>query len=274
MKHCRTIRFGELDTASKKVGKGLTARVWKREALATAYAFESELHMVYWAILVGNDFTDHFPRNRLGYVGPSDMDESLRALASEEIVWRPEGIEDVDARQAVLYSVAFYELEDLKPFMLDQYKTVNQLEELPDVDEGVRLSKALKETVRSWFTAAGHVKASSKKQTTGTELARLAIAFLESLRQEDAPMTVEILQAEHIDACQRMVTSLAEKKPPTDDVYRGKHLQYNDQKVANLFQLLIRELFHLVKGASDKRSVKPFKVSVAVCVAVLREVRS
>lgn len=273
MKHCRTIRFGELDTASKKVGKGgLTARVWKRAALATAYGFESELHMVYWAILVGNDFTDHFPRHRLGYVGAQGIDELQRALASEEIVWRPEGIDDVDARQAVLFSVAFYELEDLQPFLLDQYKTVNQLEDAPDVDEGVRLSKALKDTVRTWFTA--HVaKTATKKLSTGTELARAAIAFLDYLRQDEAaPMTIEIVKAEHVDACQRMVTSLAaaaaaEKKqqqqqPAEGEVYRGKHVVYNDQKVANLFQLLIREISHLAKALSNKPSAdsKPFKV--------------
>lgn len=268
MKHCRTIRFGELDTASKKVGKGgLTARVWRREALATAYGFESELHMVYWAILVGNDFTDHFPRTRLGYVGAQDIDEMQRALASEEIVWRPEGIDDVDARQAVLYSVAFYELEDLQPFLLDQYKTVNQLEDVVDVDEGVRLSKTLKDTVRTWFAA--HVKktttTTTKKLSTGTELARVAINFLDYLRQDEAaPMTIEMVKAEHVDACQRMVTSLAEKKKPAEEgeVYRGKHVVYNDQKVANLFQLLIREIFHLVKALSNNKqqSIKPFKV--------------
>lgn len=268
MKHCRTIRFGELDTASKKVGKGgLTARVWRREALATAYGFESELHMVYWAILVGNDFTDHFPRTRLGYVGAQDIDEMQRALASEEIVWRPEGIDDVDARQAVLYSVAFYELEDLQPFLLDQYKTVNQLEDVVDVDEGVRLSKALKDAVRTWFAA--HVKktttTTTKKLSTGTELARVAINFLDYLRQDEAaPMTIEMVKAEHVDACQRMVTSLAEKKKPAEEgeVYRGKHVVYNDQKVANLFQLLIREIFHLVKALSNNKqqSIKPFKV--------------
>lgn len=255
MKHCKTIRFGDLDNVTKKLSAGLSVPVWKRSSLATAYNV-GEMQLVHWAILVGNDFTDHFPKSTLGQSGHQDSSSLLQKFINDEITWDPAGIQDEDCRQAVLYSIAFYELEDLKPFMLEKYKTKNQLDEQNDVDVGLRLPAHIKAALKTWLPTS--VK-EPKKKNTAVDITRATISFLEILRQEDNKLnaTVDILAAEHIDALQKMTLAISAKKFETK--FKGTKLQYNDQKIANLYQLIVKEVGKFMQAASDKH-VKPFKV--------------
>lgn len=254
MKNCQTIRFGDLDNVSKKLDKGLSVRVWKRATLAKHLGC-TELQFVQWAILRGNDFTQHFSHQILGIDEYSDFDELFDRIVDGTITWHPASIDDESAQQAVLYSFAFYELEDLQPFMLEKYKTVKQLEGLHDVDDGLHISATMKAAIKEWLQQKANSKASF------TEISRLAIEFIEVARREHLAKDVSIVQIEHIDALRKMLTALGTKS--FDTSFRGSKCQYVDQKVSNFYQLVVREVGKFKTEISTNKAMKPYKVRIA-----------
>ena len=267
MKDCNTIHFGDLDNVKKvsKQNKSLKVIVWNRSALARSYGIEDELRFVYWAVLVGNDFTGHFSSALLG-LGTSELTKSkdrlLEAFVNNTISWNPAtSILDEECRQAVFYSIAFYQLEDLTPFMLERYKTVNQLEEVPDIEEGLRLSKEMKSALSEFCSSSsgkGKQKQKNNISNSGVEMAKLVLSFLGAGIEGGQSYVGNIVTKNHIDTLKKMLEAIAEKKIESN--FKGSKLYYIDQKVANLFQLLIREIEKKLREVPSKTG-KPFKPS-------------
>ncbi len=256
MRDCPTIRFGDLDNIAKpgKQGKStLNVPVWSRTELTQAYGIEDELNFIYWALLVGNDYTEHFSHSQLGFPAgdrfPS-KDRLLEAFIDGEVSWDPmAAIVLEECRQAVVYSIRVYQLEDVTPLLIEKYKTVNQLEDLSDLEEGLRLSRVVKNTLYNWFAA-------NKNQQQN--LASWTLSFLESTLQNSKSLLGDVVTVHHIAAFKEMLTAIASKR--TDTKFLGTKLHYVDQKAANIYQLLIREVDKLMKGGNELAG-KPFKVS-------------
>jgi hypothetical protein len=270
MKDCKVIKFGDLDhlaitpKGSQRKGKRACTdvRVWSRRQLAAAYDIPDERSLVLWAIIKGNDFTEHFTLRQLHLpleIVSSSRDAMLKAVSEHGGSWDPmTAIADEYSRQAVAYSLAFYELEDLTPFMLEKYKTVNQLEELGDLEEGLRLSKASKLAFRDWFqnnltkTMPSYLKANP---------ANLVILFLEFLLKEKVPVFQDgFISTVHVEAFQEMVTKIKEKE--FCSYFPEGKKAYHDQKVANVFQLLTKEVAKIIKQV-DNRDQKMFSLKVS-----------
>lgn len=263
MKNCQVIKLGELDHLTLSVATGeVSVNVYSRQKLSHFYGIEESL-LVHLGILAGNDFTEHFPRVDLypkgvdSYVGC--LDDLLTAIDKDSLRVEPDSISDEDFRQAVLFSFAFYDLEDLQPFLLEKYKTKNQLELLPDIDDGLQLNAKLKSSLRQWLIT----KAPSMNTGNGQELARIAMQFLEEISSasyRSLPQAqgdgAAVVTADHIEGLKRMNRSIFAGL--LEESFSDTKLIYQDQLVANFYQLIVRELSkhaRSVHGLQQKFSV-------------------
>jgi hypothetical protein len=117
LKDCPYIPFGKIN-----IQTGFAAEVWRRRELAT-HVEMTEAQLVEWAILIGNDFTEHFDRCMFSNLPRScrsghkpEVIEELREL----IVEMGEGFEiaseDPDLQEAINFSRICYQLGDLSEF--------------------------------------------------------------------------------------------------------------------------------------------------------------
>jgi hypothetical protein len=245
-----------MDPTTKPKKGPLQIRVWTRSRLVDAYDLESEREFVHWAILNGNDFTEHFFPTELGLLyKPPKKIELLDAYALKEVHWTPDSIVKEECRPAVAFSIAFYELEDLTPYLLPEHKTVNQLDECLDIDSGLRLPVEVKTVFRSWFPTVAKPAAT---KCTGHDLAVLCCTFLDKLVQDHHALT-SLVTSEHVNALKDMLKAIVAKKADKK-IDPNLKLKYEDMKVANLFQLLIRETEKLMRGPNKETKMKYIKV--------------
>jgi hypothetical protein len=238
MKNCPTVRIGSFE-------RNGTVPVWTRKKLAREYRFKDELQFVKWAIIAGNDFTSHFALEDFGlpkkYCQLS-KEELFYLFHSNLVEWDPLAITTKEnCRQAIAYSFHFYQLQGLKPYMLEQYKTTNQLEELEDIEFGLRLSKAMKTDFQEWFSHS----IDTKNTVVSMNPVGVILSFLESCIVNNVNSFQEgnMIKIEHIQSLAEMVQLIELSNWMVED--REIKLNYEDQKVGNIYQLLLREAHKL-----------------------------
>jgi hypothetical protein len=221
-------------------------------------ADQGEYVLVHAAILMGNDFTEHFNNNQLGLPSNYSKYNLLEDLITKKLVWNPNVISDEYCRQAVCYSLAFYQLEDCTPFYLEEYKTINQLGSCwDDVEEGLIVPAKMKLEMKQGF-----VPLKNRSRDAGREIFQLTLKwmrFLSSLTdaQDFNPNRLElgtfsIITTDHIEALQNMYQAIGRDNPEQSAFVVNK-LDYPDQKVANFYQLLLREYAKLVQEELNNR---------------------
>jgi hypothetical protein len=257
MKDCKLIRFGDLDAYTSAVST-VSVCVWNRTKLAQMYgvADQDEYVLVHAAILMGNDFTEHFNNNQLGLPANYSKFRILEDLITKKLVWNPHLAPDEYSRQAVGYSLAFYQLEDCTPFYLEEYKTVNQLGRCwNDLEEGLIVPANMMHEIKQRFLPLNY-----RSRDTGREIFELTLKFMQFLSSlKDAHIdsnlfglhASSIITANHIEALQKMHRAIGRMGK---SVFVFSKLDYPDQKVANYYQLLLREYEKLIKEESSNNT--------------------
>lgn len=246
MKSCQTIKFGDLDEippSTAAVAEGQIdvigrVNVWSRSKLAEFYHTQ-EVQLVKWAALSGNDYTDHFLPEQLDIdEDSSSLEELLSICQQDEDPFNLANIVDKDVKMAVAYSIALYELEDVTPFHLEEYKTQNQLELMDDLETGLILTAKQKDIMKKW------IKTHSQQATLdGSVILETAIAFLEAVvsgsLSREATELFDVVERPFIDALKQTSTVIRYHLPRPN--INGKlKITWQSQRFVNLFQQLAR----------------------------------
>lgn len=137
---------------------------WSRSNLAGFYHTQ-EVQLVKCAALSGNGYICHFEPEQLG-IGEdsSSLEELLTISQQDEDPFDLASIVDRNAKMAVVYSIALYELEDILPlFHLEEYKTHNQLELMDDLATDLVLT-AKQRVLKTWIPTSQDVVTNQRSQ--------------------------------------------------------------------------------------------------------------
>lgn len=239
MKDCPLIAFGSLDpftgTLSKsKVYREIDVVVWRRENVAKLYSI-SESEFVDLCIYVGNDFTEHFA-NKHGKSTPATSLNLPMPIYDSSILMSKE------FEAAVQYSKAFYELEDLTEFyLLDEYRTSNQLDSWHDMDPGAILLPTQSSSIRSWVI---HNSSRLIKEKAYSHQV-VALFFKEIMSKSEstsAMMTPSKLKSPHKNSNNHLKPTGSGKKD-----HRKASSEFVEHAIAEEFEEHDSKLFDLIK---------------------------
>eukprot|EP01031_Cornospumella_fuschlensis_P037122 gene37122-45061_t len=260
MKECSVIKFGsfnddQYETVPNKDGDTLdiVVPVYSLEKLAKFYHLTAN-QFVTMCILRGNDFTKNLP----GFEANRSFESAYRQVKLGD----PDSqlsCSDAFADAAVRYSYALYGLEDLTSFYKDEYKTINQLDELgggPLLENGVLLTRPYKDNLYAWLkekNAQGHSRTGTSKQSSKQDklsyvkkVLDLVICFIEERCISNSPDDIvdgitNIILEHHVPAIREMSDNLIAHRlqPPG----RQKiNVEWENVKAGNFYQLLVREV--------------------------------
>ena len=153
----------------------LSATVWRRSRLAQSLGFKGEEQLVEWCILIGNDYTKHFPKSSFtGYsttkppttLGTSDsytsngqneyssLETMRKFIISRKPSYRLASTND-ELQLSIAYSRAVYNLLDLKPYEMsgNLRNGAGKSEADDENSDGYLLSSMEKNSLSAWRRA-------------------------------------------------------------------------------------------------------------------------
>jgi len=200
-RQCRYVPLEEFEKLASK----RPVRVYDRDSVAAALDIAPAERLVDLAILLGNDYTGHLPRQDLAKLCPlndkAPPDQVLRWVVDQPPTWR------VDAGgDEVAFSRAFYDLEPLDAFPFDPLPSEDEDDGAPtflpdddddddDENENADLRWLIDQAIQEHQKAKGpapltpdqlaFLRSSSKDQSTAKERTRLLterpVALLQTL---------------------------------------------------------------------------------------------
>ena len=177
MKDCPYIVFGTLKHR-KVPGAGNSrsvvgcATVWRRKKLALNLGFKEEQQLVEWSILIGNDYTKHFPKSSFtgfssmkpsknqsnssyGHHEYSSIDTMRKFIISQKPSYRLTSI-DAELELSITYSREVYNLSDLTQYeeLGNRQNGAKRTEVDEESSDGYSLSSIEKNSLTVWRKSA------------------------------------------------------------------------------------------------------------------------
>lgn len=235
----------ELDSLARH-GDSLFAVVYQRDALAAAMGL-TETQFIDLCILLGNDYTSHFPRTdflaSLGLPRAANDVETLLQTVRELPCALSSSIELY--QQAIDFSRQLYDLQD----------TSHYPEDVAEFEEPNRLSRADKASVDEWISLA--LDTDTLAATASDAIGLFAIEYLHNYRS--VYPKVKDLQFE---ALQSMLHQLAHSKQQSAPVplFFFRAIAWEDVELATLYQNICQRITraphlqaHLKPAQTDPR---------------------
>lgn len=290
MKDCSVIKFGAFNdgryatVTSEENVLEVIVPVYSLAKLAKFYHLTSN-QFVTMCMLRGNDFT----KNLEGFGVQKNLDQLYRQVKLGDPNYKLSS-NDVFAEAAVRYSYAVYELQDLQPFHKDEYKTVNQLDELgggPLLENGVLLTRTYKDNLHGWLRDKLAQRNNGQAQQTGTskqsskqdkvvyltKVLDLVFQFIEeecisNKHCEEIDGLTNIILEHHVPALKEMTKHLNAGRLPPGKQKIG--VEWENVKAGNFYQLLVKEVhkFFTKGGQNDLLDVS-FEMIVTLALFLL-----
>ncbi|RYH14365.1 hypothetical protein EON65_33710 [archaeon] len=291
MRDCLVIKFGafndnQYDTVTfQDIIMEIIVPVYSLDKLAKFYHLTTN-QFVTMCILRGNDFT----KNLVGFDDYKNFDQLYRQVKlgdpDHQLI-----SQDAFAEAALRYSYAVYELQDLQPFYKDEYKTVNQLDELgggPLLENGVLLTRTYKDNLYAWLrgksahhsndhTQLTRVNKQSSKQDKAAYLKKvlnLVFRFIEEQcvskkHDDDVDGLTNIILEYHVPALLEMTKHLMDNRMQPAGKQKVR-VEWENVKAGNFYQLLVREVhkFFTKSGQNDLLDVSLVFCSISLSMVL------